>query len=278
MDNKDTYLNTQNINYSIQNKERGAILYYSIDQVADLLSETISNIKYYTNIFYDFLNIEIIDKELRYTNNDVDKLIFLIKLKNKGMSIKEIQDHYNKLPLSDTEVQHPKGNSLSIEELIISIKEEQRSEFNNLKLQLIDDIQNSNSLYIENITSTIIDVQNKSLNDFKQDLYKEIKEYLNSKFNDFKDINADLHNKLIIDTNELISKRIDLKGEELQINFKNELNTLIKPSLDKDDRLINEIKDLKGIMLNAYYTQSEIEIDNSKVGFWDKLFKLNKVK
>jgi len=72
MNNKDKYIDTQKVDYKIQNKKRGEILYYSIDQIADLLNESIGNVKYYTNIFDDLLKIEIVNKELRYTNNDVD--------------------------------------------------------------------------------------------------------------------------------------------------------------------------------------------------------------
>ena len=50
MDNKDKYIDTQKVDHKIQNKKRGEILYYSIDQIADLLNENIGNVKYYTNI------------------------------------------------------------------------------------------------------------------------------------------------------------------------------------------------------------------------------------
>lgn len=271
MDNKNKYIYTQKVNHKIQNKERGEILYYSINQVADLLNENISNIKYYTNIFYDLLKIEIVDKELRYTNNDVDKLEILIKLKNRGMSPKEIQDYYNKLPLNDTEVQHKESNLLSVEKLIDSIKEEQQIQFNDFKVQLINDIQNSNSLYLQNVTSTIIDAQNKNLNKFKQDLSEETNEYLNSKFDNVNEVNMNFHDKLMVDATEFISKKIDSKNNEFQINLRNEFNTFLQSSLANDERLIKEVKDFKGVMLGAYYTQSEIEMDNSNIGFWGKL-------
>ncbi len=278
MDNKDKYIETQKVNHKIQNKKRGEILYYSIDQVANLLNENISNIKYYTNIFDDLLKIEIVDKDLRYTNNDVDKLEVLIKLKNRGMSLKEIQDYCNKLPLNDTEVQHSESNLLSVEELIDSIKEEQQIQFDNFKVQLINDIQNANSLYLQNITSTIIEAQNKSLNEFKQDLSKEIKEYLNSKFDNVNEININLHDKLIANTTEFMSEKIRSKNDELRINLQNDFHTFAQSSITNNEDLIKEVKDFKRVMQNAYYTQYEIEMENANVGFWGKLLQLIKLK
>lgn len=278
MDNKDKYIETQKVNHKIQNKKRGEILYYSIDQVADLLNENISNIKYYTNIFDDLLKIEIVDKDLHYTNNDVDKLEFLIKLKNRGMSPKEIQAYYNKLPLNDTEVQHLESNLLSVEELIDSVKEEQQIQFDNFKVQLINDIQNANSLYLQNITSTIIEAQNKSLNEFKQDLSKEIKEYLNSKFDNVNEININLHDKLIANTTEFMSEKIGSKNDELRINLQNDFNTFAQSSIPNNEGLIKEVKDFKRVMQDAYYTQYEIEMESANVGFWGKLLQLIKLK
>lgn len=278
MDNKDKYIETQKVNHKIQNKKRGEILYYSIDQVANLLNENISNIKYYTNIFDDLLKIEIVDKDLRYTNNDVDKLEFLIKLKNRGMSPKEIQDYYNKLPLNDTEVQHLESNLLSVEELIDSVKKEQQIQFDNFKVQLINDIQNANSLYLQNITSTIIEAQNKSLNEFKQDLSKEIKEYLNSKFDNVNEININLHDKLIANTTEFMSEKIGSKNDELRINLQNDFNTFAQSSIPNNEGLIKEVKDFKRVMQDAYYTQYEIEMESANVGFWGKLLQLIKLK
>lgn len=274
MDNKDKFVDAQKVNYKIQNKKRGEILFYSIDQVANLLNESTSNIKYYTNIFDDLLKIEIVDKELRYTNNDVDKLEFLIKLKNRGMSIKEIGDYYNKLPLNDTEVQHTENNLLSVEELINLIKEDQQIQFNTFKVQLIKDIKDANSLYLQNITSTIIEAQNKSLNEFKENLSKEIKEYVNSKFDNANKINTNLHNKLISNTKEFMCEKIDSKNDELKINLQNDFNKFAQSSLDNNQHLIKEVKDFKRVMQDAYHTQHEIEMDDANAGFFSKLIQI----
>ena len=274
MDNKNKYIDAQKVDYKIQNKKRGEILYYSIDQVADLLGENAANIKYFTNIFDDLLKIEIVDKELRYTNHDIDKLELLIKLKSRGMSLKEIQDYYNKLPLNDNEVQHVENNLLSVEELIDLIKEEQQNQLNIFKVQLINDIQNANSLYLQNVSSTIIEIQNKSLTEFKQALSKEIKEYIDSKFDSVNEININSHGKLITNITEFMSKKIESSNDELRLNLENDFNTFAQSSLNNNELLIKEIKDFKRIMQDAYNTQYAIEMENVNVGFWNKLLQI----
>ncbi|GFZ33001.1 hypothetical protein CSC2_35270 [Clostridium zeae] len=279
MDNKDKYIDSQKVDYRIQNKKRGEILYYSIDQVADLLKEDIGNIKYYTNIFDDLLKIEIVHKELRYTNNDVDKLELLIKLKNRGMTLKEIEDYYNKLPLDDTEVEYSESNLLSVEDLIKSIKKEQQIQLDNFKTEFIKDIQNANSLILQNITSSIIEAQSKSLNEFKQTLQTELEEYLDSKFDNFNEINSGLHDKLLTNISEVISEKIHLKNNELKLHLQSNFDKFSTSSLDGNESLIKEVKDFKRVMQDAYYTQYEIEMStNNETGFLGKLLQAMKTK
>lgn len=279
MENKDKYIDSQKVDYKIQNRKRGEILYYSIDQVADLLKEDISNIKYYTNIFDDLLKIEIVHKELRYTNNDVDKLELLIKLKNRGMTLKEIEDYYNKLPLDDTEVEYSENNLLSVEDLIDSIKQEQQIQLDTFKTEFIKDIQNANSLILQNITSSIIDAQRKSLNEFKQTLKTEIEEYLDSKFENFNEINRGLQDNLLTNISDVISEKIHLKNNELKLHLQSNFDKFSKSSLDDNENLIKEVKDFKRVMQDAYYTQYEIEMStNNETGFLGKLLQSMKSK
>lgn len=274
MDNKDKYIDTQKVERKIQNRKRGEILYYSMSQVADLLNEDVGNIKYYTNIFDNLLKIEIIDKELRYTNDDIDNLEFLIKLKNRGMSLKEIQEYYSKLPLNDNEVQHLGSNLLSVEELTDSIKKEQQIQFDNFKNELNNDIKNANLLYVENITSAIIDAQNKSLDKFKKDLFKEIKEYLDSKFDKINEINLDFHKRFVDDITKFIAEKIDSKNEELKSDLQSDFKIFSKSTLTNSERLIKEVKGFKKVIENAYYTQYQVDMDNANAGFFNRLFQL----
>ncbi|ADL53952.1 helix-turn-helix domain-containing protein [Clostridium cellulovorans] len=278
MEFKDKFVNSEKTNKKIQNKKRGEILYYSINQVADLLNESIDNIKYYTNIFDDLLKISIVDKELHFTNNDVDNLEFLIKLKNRGMTLKEIQDYCSELPLSDAEAETTESNLLSVEELINLIKEEQKIQLKDFKDQLISDIQNLNSLHLQNISSSIIEAQNKTLNEFKENLFNEIIEQLNSKFSNANEVNLDLNEKFVAATTDFVSEIVDSKSEDLKLSLHNDFNTFTQSSLDVNERLIKEVKDFKGVIQDAYYIQQEMEIESTNAGFLSKFMNLVKPK
>lgn len=182
---------------TVKNKKRGDILYYSISQVANLLGEEDSSIRYYTNVFDNILKIEILNKEFRYTNNDIDKIEFLINLKNKGMTIKEIQKYCEALSLNLEElVEIKENNSLSAKEIITTIVGLENKELNNLKESLSNKIREDNELHIQKIDN-LVSEQNNQLELFKEDMLKEIKQYIDYKFDKFNATSNSRHINLI---------------------------------------------------------------------------------
>jgi DNA-binding transcriptional MerR regulator len=254
--------------FIIKNKKRGDILYYSISQVASLLGEEDKNILYYTNVFDNILKIEISDKELRYESKDIDKLEFLINLKNKGMTIKEIQNYCKELPLNIEDLMEIKDtNSLSVKEIIATIVASENKEIDNLKEYLVDKIHENNQLSIQKIAEVIVQEQNKHLQLLKGDIVTELKQYIDSKFNMEYKTNEDLYNEL--------STKLDLLTSEknlLESNIKSQLNEFNQISISRDNNLITEIKRFKDVIEQAYYIQKEMEIQTERTGFMEKFF------
>lgn len=266
MHSEDKYITVQEGDI-INNKKRGDILYYSIGQVAALLEQEDSSIRYYTNVFDNILKIEIGDKELMYTNKDIDKLEFLITLKNKGMTIKEIQRYCEELPL-DTEdfVQVKEKSSISIKEILSTIIESENEQINNLKEYLTNKIDESNELSIKKIAKLIGEEQNKQLQLFRESILNEIKEYIDFKFDIENKNNTDLYNKLSINVNNLISEK--LLSED---NVKLQLDKFNQNAAYRDKNLIDEITRFKKVIEQAYYVQHEIDTQKEKKSFIGRL-------
>lgn len=142
---------TKNNNIEVSDNRRGNIPYYTMSQVASLLNEDDSSIRYYTNLFDDILNIEIVNKEFRYTSSDVDNLDFLINLNNKGMTIKEIQEYCKELPLSKEEMMTHKSSNVSVNDIISVLMAEQTKNFNELKNSFFSEIERNVSESINNL-------------------------------------------------------------------------------------------------------------------------------
>ena len=267
MNSEDKYMNIHE-EAIVKNKRRGDILYYSISQVATLLDEEESSIRYYTNIFDNILKIEILDKEFRYTNKDIDKLEFLINLKNKGMTIKEVQKYCEELPLNIEElVEIKENNSVSVKEIIATIVESENEQINKLKDHLANEFNESNKLSVEKIVKLIGEEQNKQLKLFRDNILKEIKEYINYKFDVEYETNKALYNELSIKIDNLMHEKLSLEDDiKLQLHKFNEI------SISRDRNLIEEIKRFENIMKQAYYVQQEIDSQKENISFIRRLF------
>lgn len=199
---------------------RGKVLYYSTSQVAQTLGETDSKIRYYTNVFDDILNIEISNKQRRYTDADINKLKFIIELKNDGMTIKQIQEYCAEVDINDNgEVQVKESNPLTIQAMAKALLVEQQNMMNEFKEELKkellsemkDSMQLQQSMYqrvsdeiTEKVTTTVDELVNEKLTDFateqkvvldeiranqikELELFDKLRESMNNKKKEFED-------------------------------------------------------------------------------------------
>lgn len=271
MDSEDKFMNIHD-EVIIKNNKRGNLLNYSLSQVATLLNEEDSSIRYYTNVFDNILKIEISDKELRYTNRDIDKLEFLINLKNKGMTIKEIQKYCEELPLNIDDIVEVKENkSVSIKEIVTTIIDLENEKINNLKEHLSNKIDENNELSVQKIIKLVGEEQNKQLKLFKDDILTEMKEYIDYKFDTAYKIDSGLLDELSLKIGSLISEKNSLSD-----NIRLQLNEYKQLSTSRDNNLIDEIRRFKNVIERAYYVQQEVEVESQKekISFTNFIYKL----
>lgn len=268
MDYEDKYMHIPD-KLTVKNIKRGDILHYSINQVASLLGEEDSSIRYYTNVFDNILKIEILNKEFIYTNSDIDKLEFLINLKNKGMTVKEIQKYCESLPLNLEElVEVKESNSLSVKEIISTIIDLENKEISSLKETLSNNIKEDNELRIKKIVD-LASEQNDQLKLFKEDMLKEIKEYIDYKFEKAYEEKNNLYNELSLKIDNLISEKLSLE-DILKLQF----DKFNEASNSRDINLIDEIRRFKNVIERAYYVQQEMDTTKEKLSFMGRLFGL----
>lgn len=129
---------------------RGKALYFSTSQVANILEQPDSKIRYYTTVFNDILNIEISNKQRRYTEQDIDKLRFIIKLKNEGLTIKQISEYSENVDFEgeDGKIQIKESNPLAIKTLAAALLEEQNKQLQNFKQDLLDQMDDKIKQYL----------------------------------------------------------------------------------------------------------------------------------
>jgi DNA-binding transcriptional MerR regulator len=120
---------------------RGKALYFGTSQVADILNISDSRVRYYTNVFKDILHIEISNKQRRYTQADIDKMRFMIELKEDGMTLKQIQEYCQEVDFQDSkEIQVKENNPLGIQAIAKALLEQQSLLMTEMKQDIINSV------------------------------------------------------------------------------------------------------------------------------------------
>ncbi|GEQ18897.1 MULTISPECIES: helix-turn-helix domain-containing protein [Clostridium] len=271
MENSNRFINiSSNNSVELTNRKRGDIPYYTLSQVASLLNENEGQIRYYTNIFDDILKIEIADKQFIYTECDLNKLEFLIKLKNKGMTIKQISDYCDKLSLDTPETFIKESNTASINDFIKIFVDSQSKELNNLKNQLSEQIESCITKQLNIISDKIINEQRKQIHTLEKNIFNYVNNFfneqnsiLNSKI-DYSDSILKYEN-LISEKNEIFKNEIDLKIQSFSEELKN--NYILS-----NNNILNEIKKAKDVIYQAYSIENQIAKEEENVGLFKRLF------
>lgn len=168
-----------------ENREiRGSVLYYSTSQVAQMLDIPDSTVRYYTKVFDPILNIEVYNKQRKYKQTDIDKLKFIVELKNEGMSVKQILEYCSKVDFNtENGIQIKESNPLSIQTLAKALLEEQRKEFIELKQDLFNHIDEK----LKNISNEQITHQNKIKESLLEEVSITVDDVLSDKLNSLQD-------------------------------------------------------------------------------------------
>ena len=271
MENSNRFINiSSNNSVELTNRKRGDIPYYTLSQVASLLNENEGQIRYYTNIFDDILKIEIADKQFIYTECDLNKLEFLIKLKNKGMTIKQISDYCDKLSLDTPETFIKESNTASINDFIKIFVDSQSKELNNFKNQLSEQIESCITKQLNIISDKIINEQRKQIHTLEKNIFNYVNNFfneqnsiLNSKI-DYSDSILKYEN-LISEKNDIFKNEIDLKIQSFSEELKN--NYILS-----NNNILNEIKKAKDVIYQAYSIENQIAKEEENVGLFKRLF------
>ena len=213
-------------------------LYYNTSQVAQILNIPDSKVRYYTKVFDDILKVEIINKQRKYKQSDIDKLKYMCELKNEGMSIKQIEQFCREVDFNKGEVVVKESNPLSIQALAQAMMVEQMKLIDDMKLEILSELK---SFMIEQSQNQITDLEK-----IKEDLCTTIDENVSEKLGDV--------NNNIKSMGDAISKTVD------------------KTMSDKLDSFNDDIKEIKEQVRFATVTKEEFKEMNEKKSWFSTLF------
>lgn len=255
-------------------KIQGKSLYYSTSQVASLLNETDSKIRYYTSVFDDILQIKISNKQRRYTEQDIEKIKFLIELKNEGMTIKQIQEYCQEVDF-DTEngIQIKESNPLSIQTLARALMEEQHKQMVEFKQEVISTL----SIQLENQMKAIQLNQENLKNELMEQVSITVDGVIDDRLTELKANQKEILQQNNIELKEFVATTIE---NEIKDNINSQLNDLKSSILTQQEQQEQQAKQRDNKILNSlrqHMEERKKEYEESKQqeqnkSFWQRLF------
>lgn len=165
-------------------------LYYNTSQVAQMLGIQDSKVRYYSKVFDDILKIEVINKQRKYKQEDIDKLRYMLELQAEGMSLKQIEQYCSEVSFEDDgKVQIKESNPLSIKALAQKLMDHQQEQIAAMEERIVTRLENyilnqenNNKEFIEKlkdeVSITVDEIVSEKLEEVKGE-YNETTKSLN---------------------------------------------------------------------------------------------------
>lgn len=214
---------------------RGEPLFFTTTQVATLVGEEPSTIRYWTKRFGHLLDIEISNKNRQYKKTDVEKLKFIKKLaKEDGLTLQQIDDYCS-------------SKGFDLEKIEKGV------------------LDGNNPIAIQAFLSALTVEMDKKLEVFSTETIEKINKVLENYLLIQAEMNEKLQENIVTTVDEVVTEKLDTKLEDL----KSYIDTKELEAKQRDEE---KIALLKSNMEERKKASEQLEKEKSK-GLFSKFFK-----
>lgn len=186
-----------NVNESSENNIRGKVLYYSTKQVADTLGVTDATIRYYSNFFEDILKIKKTNTQRQYTDDDINKLEFIFKLRSDGMTMNQVKEYCSEVDFDGNKPVIKESNPLSIQALAQALMVNQEEQIEKMKIDILESIERKIETYFDSKKQTELDGFESLREDIGKSVNNIVSEKLDNVTSSINEIKENINTKFI---------------------------------------------------------------------------------
>lgn len=154
---------------------------YTAVQVSDMLGIPVSKVRYYMQCFENILDLEYSNNMKRMTKVSVEKLKYIIRLKDEdGLTIKQIQEYCDKkAPFEDGKLKAP-NNPLAVDVFVEKLTLELTNQLTEFKNSLLEEIKagqvKSNEELKEQVSEMVHVIVSEKVEDVSNDVNQMVGE------------------------------------------------------------------------------------------------------
>lgn len=180
-------VDNENTKETLENKDNinKKPLFYNCKQVAQIVGEPESTIRYWAKFFDGILHIQVSNMVKKYTKTDIENLLFIKKLKDDNMTLKQIYEYCSEKGFNGEEQLIDSSNPLAVKAMVAAVAEEFEAKFNNMLEEIIknqnetirmlkEEIDNNNEILNQSISETVDEIVSEKLDKYVQEISKEL--------------------------------------------------------------------------------------------------------
>lgn len=173
---------------------------YSATQVAEMFDLPVSTVRHYMTAFSEILDLEYSNKMRKFTKPSLKKFELILKLREDGLTIQQIQKYCEREDIFTEEGLIPNDKPLAVEVFSEAIKLEMQNQLEMFRSQIQVDIRNELKLMLE--------AQYKVNDDLKQELCTTLDEMIDEKLDCYLD--------KVSEGNKIIEDKIEQQNKVLE--------------------------------------------------------------
>lgn len=209
-------------------------LYYNCMQVAQIVDEPDSTIRYWSKVFQPLLQIQTSNNVRKYTKTNIENLLFIKKLlKDDGLTVKQALEYCSEKGFDNETGLIDTSNPLAVQTFISAMTEEMNKKILDMQNSIIKQQQNM----IDNLNKMLIE---------REDQLKE---------------------SISITIDDVISDKM----EQISENMNDKLDSIQKEIAVTRD--LNEKMDFMKNAMEERKKENQLATNTEKEHWWSKLFK-----
>lgn len=216
--------------------------YYTTKQVADIIDEPDSTVRYWTRYFEKHLELTYSNKNRAFVKQDVNRLLQIKSLKERGMTLKQIDEYFLNNGFESESGELDTKNPLAIETFMSALTSEMDKKMevfqNEMRKQIIASMAAMEKLVLEG--------QKKTHDEFEEQIALTIDEAITDKLDEFKgDLKASVD-----ELGDNVSNKVEDSLKTASIS-----SETIDSILDTNKNLVKTVEELKNKQLESYEQQ-----------------------
>lgn len=251
------------------------LTYYTTKQVAEIIEEPDSTVRYWSRYFEKHLEFIYSNKNRAYTKQDVNRLLQIRELKRRGMTLSQIEEYFLNNGFQDSNGEVDSKNPLAMEVFMESLTTNMDQKMETFQKDLTEKVMASMLAMQKMVLASQEDMQENFKNQIAITIDEAVTDKMSEFTGDLKTTVDELGDNISVKVENSL-KNVSSEFEKIDkvLESNKELETKLNDFIARDETRDREVVDkIKGLLDKKETERVEqLKAESENKGFFSKLF------